>query len=1060
MENTRTLVGTDATTNDQHNGKWQLRRHPAAIIARPPLALLVVLGLFAVSLLGLFGRLTHADDVSHFPIRASGDTVYRWQVGQAQASLLEGDCVVQHEGRSIRAKSVLMVSDGPRGTVRTRIVIDGMVLADGRHRSEPTALTLMTNDDPEVQSPRYRGVPKETPNLIRYLPAAESDASNHNTIQQVQLQQQTIDSGLLESNPGDGTSVLENPVLAPAQGVDLLTTPSPTTFSDGATTRGTQFFVGGGTRSVEIIGRGGTMPPEGSSINRPEIGETVLSARGGVTVLVRDVSAQLPGGQLIELGTVSLSADRIVAWMPLVTDLLSGNTDFSQSDGEIYLEGDIVFRQGQRIIYAERMYYNVAQERGVVLDAEAIMTIPEYQGIVRLKADVLQQIAKGNFRAFDAAVTTSRLGVPRYWLQSDQLTLTDRTRTTTDPVTGRPVLDSEPFAKSANNFVYFGGVPILYWPRFSTSLERPAYYLSGVDVLMDDRSFGSGVTLEWDLFQLLGIESAPKGVDWELSTDYLSKRGPALGTKFKYRLPGLLGIPGPVNGLFDSWLIDDRGQDRLGGDRLSVDPEATTRGRSLLRHRQYLPNGFEFIAEIGWLSDRNFLEQYIENEWDRDVDHTTGLRLRNYYYNHLFDVSANVQVNDFYTETENLPSLDHYLLGGSLLGNRLTWSAHNRATYAKLNVADEPTNGEQALQSNIPGESNRKGLIASTRQELALPLSTGPFRIVPFISGEAAHYGEAEDGESLTRLLGQTGVRASLPMTRIDPTIQSSLLNVRGLAHKLEWTAEYFYADSDTNLDELPLYDALDDNAQEQFRRRFITSLYGSSLPMESDPRYYALRHGLQRWVTSPSDTIADDLQQFRLGLHQRFQTKRGLPGRERIVDLLQFDVDLLLFPDATRDNFGETVGPTIYAMRYHIGDRFTVLSDGYFDFFTNGLRSVSAGVRSSRPGVGDWYVGLLSLEGPISSTVLRSSMDYRLNEKWIFSGATTYDFGQTGNVGQSFGVTRVGESLLVRLGLNVDSGRNNESIAFSIEPRFWPSQRLGRIGGALIPPPGVEGLE
>ena len=56
-------------------------------------------------------------------------------------------------------------------------------------------------------------------------------------------------------------------------------------------------------------------------------------------------------------------------------------------------------------------------------------------------------------------------------------------------------------------------------------------------------------------------------------------------------------------------------------------------------------------------------------------------------------------------------------------------------------------------------------------------------------------------------------------------------------------------------------------------------------LPPQFDPRTFALRQGLQRLVASPSDVIADDLEQFRVGLHQRWQTKRGLPGRERIVD-------------------------------------------------------------------------------------------------------------------------------------------------------------------------------
>ncbi len=100
-----------------------------------------------------------------------------------------------------------------------------------------------------------------------------------------------------------------------------------------------------------------------------------------------------------------------------------------------------------------------------------------------------------------------------------------------------------------------------------------------------------------------------------------------------------------------------------------------------------------------------------------------------------------------------------------------------------------------------------------------------------------------------------------------------------------------------------------------------------------------------------------------------------------------------------------------------------------------------------------------MSLEGPISSTVLRTAYDYRLNEKWILSGGMTYDFGSTGNVGQSYGLTRIGESLLVRLNVNVDAGRDNVGFGFLIEPRFF-AKNLGLIGGGMIPPPGIEGIE
>ncbi len=49
---------------------------------------------------------------------------------------------------------------------------------------------------------------------------------------------------------------------------------------------------------------------------------------------------------------------------------------------------------------------------------------------------------------------------------------------------------------------------------------------------------------------------------------------------------------------------------------------------------------------------------------------------------------------------------------------------------------------------------------------------------------------------------------------------------------------------------------------------------------------------------------------------------------------------------------------------------------------------------------------------------------------------------------------------MLFRLGLDIDKGRDNVGLVFALEPRFWPGRSLGSLGGQLIPPPGIEGLE
>jgi hypothetical protein len=63
-------------------------------------------------------------------------------------------------------------------------------------------------------------------------------------------------------------------------------------------------------------------------------------------------------------------------------------------------------------------------------------------------------------------------------------------------------------------------------------------------------------------------------------------------------------------------------------------------------------------------------------------------------------------------------------------------------------------------------------------------------------------------------------------------------------------------------------------------------------------------------------------------------------------------------------------------------------------------------------------------------------------------------------NIGQRIGLTRVGESFLVSFAFFNDRSKDNVGVGLTIEPRFLPSTRLGRAGGAQVPPAGALGLE
>ncbi|GIW94176.1 MAG: hypothetical protein KatS3mg110_2217 [Pirellulaceae bacterium] len=832
------------------------------------------------------------------------------------------------------------------------------------------------------------------------------------------------------------------------------------------------------SQRVRILPRGGG-DLQFDTFHNPQRNETILVATNGVTIVVEGVRVEnVPNLGGLDLGRIELEADNLVAWTTYLPSLnVPGGTAGGLAGGvpplELYLEGNIVFRQGRRVIYADRLYYNVQAERGVVLRAEMLTPVKDYEGLLRLKADILQQLDRRNFAAYGAAVTSSRIGYPRYWVQSEQVTLQDEQRPRVDPITGAPLVDPVTgevdvehslLATSRNNFLYVGGVPVFAWPFLATDLRKPSFYVDNLRI-KNDSVFGTQVLVDLDTYQLLGIERPWEGTDWTISTDVLSERGPGLGTRFTYDRQDFFGHPTPVRGMLDAWGIFDSGVDNLGFDRRALVPEEEFRGRLLWRHRQQLPYDLQLTAETGLISDRNFLEQYFESEWDQSKDQTTGIELKQFRGHHDWALTADVRLNDFFTQTEWLPRFDHFLYGHALFGDRLTWNAHTTVGYGHLRTAVAPLNPIDAAKFDpLAWEQDREGLRAVTRQELSWPLALGPTKIVPYVLGEVGFWGEALDGSELTRLYGQTGVRASLPLVRVDPGVRNPLFNLNGLAHKVLFEAEVFYADASQDVTRLPLYDPLDDDSIEFFRRRFFFDTFGGApggdVPLAFDERIFAVRSNLAGWVTSPSLEIAEDLVAGRLAVRQRWQTKRGLPDRERIVDWITLDLAATLFPDPNRDNFGEPVGLINYDFRWHIGDRVALLSDGFFDTFADGLRTVSAATLWSRPGVGQLYVGFRSIEGPISSNILSGAVSYRMSDKWILTAGSSFDFGATGNIGQSVALTRIGESALIRLGVNVDNSRNNVGVVFGIEPRFLPSRRLGYVGGVQIPPAGALGLE
>ncbi len=366
-----------------------------------------------------------------------------------------------------------------------------------------------------------------------------------------------------------------------------------------------------GMRRITVFPRG-DVPVSAQVISVPERNQTIAVIPSGVNVNIEGVT--LPEGVAMglgDLGVIDISANRVVLWTSGVDqlDLQRGQLQSGNLPLEIYMEGDIIFRQAERVIYADRMYYDVANRVGTVLKAEMLTPVPQYEGLLRLRAEALQQLGRDRFFAQNASITSSRLGVPRYRLEAGSVEFQDRQQPRTDPVTGAPLLDPEnrplvdhqSLLTSQNNVIYLEDFPVFYWPYIATDLTEPSYFIRRVR-LRSDSVFGQQILTDWNLYQLLGIRNRPEGTDWGLSLDYMSDRGFGHGTTFAYsRHEGFFGTPGPTAGLIDYWGIADKGNDNLGLDRRSVPAERDYRYRLFGQHRQMLEGDWQLSAEVGWI---------------------------------------------------------------------------------------------------------------------------------------------------------------------------------------------------------------------------------------------------------------------------------------------------------------------------------------------------------------------------------------------------------------------------------------------------------------------------
>lgn len=784
--------------------------------------------------------------------------------------------------------------------------------------------------------------------------------------------------------------------------------------------------------------------------------ETIVTITDGVRLVVEGVE---------KFDVLDLTADRVVIWTRSL-DQEGIQAVLEQEEGsdaplQVYLEGNIIIRQGENVLRAHRAFYDFRDDSAILIEAELKIPSPmsknqnEENAKLRLRGKQIRQISQGTFIAEDAWVSSSTFGKPGYRLQASDIKVESRapsrirqisaSQVEIDEETGLPIdrgdplllpeAESDAWVTSRNNSLWIEDYPLAYIPFLTAPLRDTSGTFPKVS-FGNDRIFGTQVRTVTNLMNLMKFKPTP-GNELNLMADYLSKRGPAGGVGGRFHGFDPFGLGSEIQGDFLTYGVYDTGRDNLGADRRDLIPESEARGRIQAHARERFSDDIFLDAEIGFFSDRNFQEQYFEREFDTGKDNETLLNFLYHDDNKSASILGRYMINDFDTGSSWLPKADLYLLGEPLLNGWLTLTSRMTAGYGQLQVGADPTDPAD-LYVPLPYVADVEGGVFSTRHEITAPFRLGPINIAPYAMGEAAYWSQDLNGNELGRMYGSAGVRGSMFMWRAFPNVRNEILGLRELAHKMTFDFDYSYSDSSASLSEIAQYNEFDDLAQYRFRNRLIQNTFGGVLPPQFDPRSYAVRTGAAHSVTAPYWELVDDQEVLRLGWRHRLQTKTGPFDNERIRDWMTLDLEAAYFPDSMRDNFGEDWG--LYSGRYawYVGDRTTFLANAYYDTFNDAQQLWNVGLISQRSTRGSVYLGIRQIKGAtLDSQIFTASYSYQMTSKWISTFGTAYDLGEQRNRGQSFTFSRVGKDFIWHIGGNYDVSRDNLGIAVSLEPRF-----------------------
>ncbi len=656
----------------------------------------------------------------------------------------------------------------------------------------------------------------------------------------------------------------------------------------------------------------------------------------------------------------------------------------------LYCEGGVVVvRAGVEVLRCDRLWLSLPEDRVVVENAELRYTTPLDTGADTLVVRAPRLVKQGGrWTGRDVVVTTCSAGEPHAAIAAGEVEIVER--------------DGEFEVVARGQRLQVGGTSVMPLPdarvftgsqsQFPIRRVRGSYsQKQGVQtevVLGLPWNTAGGAFHHW----LTGRPAHEFRGDWELGVGWIEKRGTPLDGVLDYRVAGV------YRGRTEAFWIDDRGDDlreiRRNLDGSDIGPG--NRGVVRTENRVHLAPKTHVDVVAWYGSDAAVWSEFFRAPYRVEEVPETSAYLHHADRNRLLTVGTRFNLSEFsYRDdralaerfVEELPVVTWQWLAQPI--GETPWRTPI-VVDVETDIGQRRSDYDDRAGFRIGDRTTRADQLA----EVSAPFHVGAWNVRPFVRGRGTFFDETVDGDSEARIAWtgglQLGTRLSRTWSWLDDGETQGVRHV--LAPKLT-LLNRFHVDDDAG--EFFVFDDVDTLGEEQLVR-------------------VELRNLLQSMVTTAT-------------------------GREP-RDFVHLDLAQDLFPDAGRDNGGDTLGlfyydlllrPTLPGSPF---ERFAFALYGDHDW-QDGLRTLDTELQFGPLAGIDWTLDYRTDTNVDGAVGVNAST--RLLDRWDLFAGSQRDLDRDRWLAYVFGLRRDDHDWSIQASLVYDPYEDETTFRLEFVPRL-----------------------